>query len=194
MANFRRNFVPGGSYFFTVNLFDRRRRLLVEHVAALRTAFDYARTRHPFEIAAAVVLPNHLHAIWVLPDGDADYALRWRLIKSAFSRVLPNDEKLSPSRAHKGERAIWQRRYWEHTLRDEKDFEHHVDYIHFNPVKHGHVGRVQDWPYSTFHRMVREGIIRRIGRATTGMTAEASARGEARRGRVGWVERSETHH
>jgi len=158
MTNYRRNFVPGGSYFFTVNLADRRLRLLVEHIALLRTAFDYVRTRHPFEIAAAVVLPDHLHAIWTLPEDDADYAMRWRLIKSAFSRGLPNDERISASRAHKAERGIWQRRYWEHTLRDENDFARHVDYIHFNPVKHGHVGRVLDCPYSTFHRMVRAGV------------------------------------
>jgi putative transposase len=158
MSNYRRNFVPGGSYFFTVNLLDRRKRLLVEHVAALRAAFNHVRERHPFEIAAAVVLPDHLHAIWVLPDGDADYASRWRLIKGAFSRALPGDEAISTSRGQKGERAIWQRRYWEHTLRDENDFERHAHYIHFNPVKHGHTGRVQDWPYSSFHRMVRAGV------------------------------------
>jgi putative transposase len=158
MTNYRRNFVPGGSYFFTVNLFDRRKRLLVEHIDALRAAFRYARARHPFEIVAAVVLPDHLHAICTLPDGDADFGLRWRLVKGEFSRALPGGEKLSASRANKGERAIWQRRYWEHTLRDEKDFERHADYIHFNPVKHGHVGRVQDWPYSSFHRMVRDGV------------------------------------
>jgi putative transposase len=157
MSNYRRSFVPGGSYFFTVNLSDRRKRLLVPHITELRAALAYVRARHPFEIAATVVLPDHLHAIWILPEGDADYALRWRLIKSAFSRTLPNNEKISASRAPKGERAIWQRRYWEHTLRDGKDFEHHVDYIHFNPVKHGYAGRVRDWPYSSFHRMVREG-------------------------------------
>ena len=158
MTNYRRNFVPGGSYFFTVNLADRRLRLLTEHIALLRTAFSYAQTRHPFEIVAAVILPDHLHAIWNLPEGDADFALRWRLIKSAFSRGLPNDEEISASRTHKAERGIWQRRYWEHTLRDENDFARHVDYIHFNPVKHGHVGRVADWPFSTFHRMVRAGL------------------------------------
>jgi putative transposase len=117
-----------------------------------------AQTRHPFEIAATVVLPDHLHAIWTLPEGDADFALRWRLIKSAFSRELPDDERISASRARKAERGIWQRRYWEHTLRDENDFARHFDYIHFNPVKHGHVGRVTDWPYSTFHRMVQLGV------------------------------------
>jgi putative transposase len=158
MTNYRRNFVPGGSYFFTVNLADRRLRLLTEHIDLLRAAFRYAQARHSFEVAAAVILPDHLHTIWTLPEGDADYALRWRLIKSAFSRGLPNDEQISASRARRAERGIWQRRYWEHTVRDEDDFARHVDYIHFNPVKHGHVGRVLDWPYSTFHLMVRAGV------------------------------------
>jgi putative transposase len=93
-----------------------------------------------------------------LPDNDADYATRWRLIKATFSRALPAGERISPSRLRKGERGIWQRRYWEHTLRDERDYERHVDYIHFNPVKHGWVTCVQDWPYSSFHRMVRLGV------------------------------------
>jgi hypothetical protein len=98
------------------------------------------------------------HTIWTLKEGDADYAVRWRLIKSAFSRALPAGERISPSRFSKGERGIWQRRYWEHTLRNEADLERHFDYIHFNPVKHELVRRVQDWPYSSFHRMVRLGI------------------------------------
>jgi putative transposase len=158
MTNYRRNFLPGGSFFFTVNLTDRNLSLLVRHIDLLRTAFRDARRRHPFEIDAIVVLPDHLHAIWTLPEDDADFALRWRLIKSAFSRSLPGGECISASRVSKGERGIWQRRYWEHTLRDEADFERHVDYIHFNPVKHGHARRVQDWPHSSFHRMVRLGI------------------------------------
>lgn len=158
MTNYRRNIVPGGSYFFTVNLADRQSALLTDNIAGLRSAFRYARGRHPFTIEAIVVLPDHLHAIWTLPEGDADYSLRWRLIKSTFSRALPNGERLSASRSSKGERGIWQRRYWEHTLRDENDFARHMDYIHFNPVKHGHVARVKDWPYSSFHRMVRMSV------------------------------------
>src|ERR1700730_13520382 len=158
MANYRRNFIPGASYFFTVNLADRQVSLLTEHIGALRTAFRETRTRHQFAIEAIVVLPDHLHAIWTLPEGDADFALRWRLIKSTFSRGFVAGERRSPSRAKKGERGIWQRRYWEHTLRDEGDFARHADYIHFNPVKHGHVNRVRDWPYSSFHRMVRFGV------------------------------------
>jgi putative transposase len=158
MTRYRRNFVPGGSYFFTVNLAERRLRLLTEHVELLRTAFREINDRHPFTVEATVVLPDHLHAIWTLPEGDADFAMRWRLIKATFSRGVPPGERVSSSRSNKGERGIWQRRYWEHTLRGELDFERHVDYIHFNPVKHGHVARVCDWPYSTFHQMVRLGI------------------------------------
>jgi putative transposase len=158
MTNYRRNFVPGGSYFFTVNLADRRERLLTENISCLRNAFRYTRTRHPFTIEAIVILPDHLHVIWSLPEGDADFAVRWRLIKSSFTRALPSGEPISQSRASRGERGIWQRRYWEHTLRDEDDFARHVDYINFNPVKHGHVRRVKDWPYSSFHRMVRLGV------------------------------------
>ena len=158
MTNYRRNFLPGASYFFTVNLADRRLRLLTENIGALRFAFRETRARHPFAIDAIVILPDHLHAIWTLPEGDADFALRWRLIKSGFSRALPRGEAISQSRAEKGERGIWQRRYWEHTLRDEADFARHMDYIHFNPVKHGHVTRVRDWPHSSFHRIVRLGI------------------------------------
>jgi len=158
MTNYRRNFIPGGSYFFTVNLADRCSRLLTDNIGALRSAFRYVRERHAFMIDAIVVLPDHLHTIWSLPEGDSDFALRWRLIKSTFSRELPPGEHISESRAAKGERGVWQRRYWEHTLRDERDLERHINYIHFNPVKHCHVSQVRDWPYSSFHRMVRLGI------------------------------------
>ena len=127
-------------------------------IELLRNAFRDVKVAHPFTVEATVVLPDHLHALWTLPEGDADFATRWRLIKAGFSRALPRGERVSSSRAGKGERGIWQRRYWEHTLRDERDFERHVDYIHFNPVKHGHVSRVSDWPHSTFPRMVRLGI------------------------------------
>jgi len=158
MANYRRNFVRGGAYFFTVNLADRRLRLLTEYIALLRGAFRVTRVAHPFTIDAIVVLPDHLHAMWTLPEGDSDFATRWRLIKSAFSRGLAKGEEVSASRLGRAERGIWQRRYWEHALRDESDHARHSDYIHFNPVKHGYVARVQDWPYSSFHRMVRLGI------------------------------------
>ena len=141
----------------TVNLLDRQSRLLADNIELLREAFRYTRARHPFQIEAIVVLPEHLHTIWTLPPDDLDYATRWRLIKTTFSRGLPKGERISQSRSNKGERGIWQRRYWEHTLKDELDFERHADYIHFNPVKHGYVKSVEEWPYSSFHRFVEQG-------------------------------------
>ena len=130
---------------------------MTEHISLLRVAFRGVRARHPFTVEAAVILPDYLHAIWTLPGQDADFATRWRLIKSAFSHGLPRGEPISASRASKGERGFWQRRYWEHTLRDEDDFARHLDYIHFNLVKHGYAPRVRDWPYSSFRRWVRLG-------------------------------------
>jgi putative transposase len=158
MTAYRRNFIPGGCFFFTVNLADRRLRLLTENVETLRSAFRETRQRHPFTIDAMVVLPDHLHAVWTMPEGDRDFATRWRLIKSTFSRSFRAGEPISASRAAKRERGIWQRRYWEHTIRDEDDFGRHIDYVHINPVKHGLVTRVRDWPHSSFHRMVKLGI------------------------------------
>jgi putative transposase len=158
MTDYRRNFVAGGSFFFTVNLAERHLRLLTEHIDELRAAFRQTRERHPFTTDAIVVLPDHPHAVWTLPDGDRDFAKRWRLIKSTFSRGFATGEPVSASRAAKRERGIWQRRYWEHTIRDESDFGRHIDYVHINPVKHGLVTRVSDWPHSSFHRMVKLGI------------------------------------
>jgi putative transposase len=155
MTDYRRNFVAGGSFFFTVNLAERHLQLLTEHIDELRAAFRQTRERHPFTTDAIVVLPDHLHAFWTLPDGDRDFSTRWRLIKSTFSRNLAAGEPVSASRAAKRERGIWQRRYWEHTIRDEDDFGRHIDYVHINPLKHGLVERVRDWPYSSFHRMVQ---------------------------------------
>jgi len=158
MPTYRRNTVAGGTYFFTVNLAERRSRLLTDEIALLRTAFRYTRRRHPFTIDAIAVLPDHLHTIWTMPAGDGDFAVRWALIKASFSGMLLKGEPVSASRLRKRERGIWQRRYWEHTIRDEDDFARHVDYIHFNPVKHGHVEHAGAWPYSSFHRMVRLGF------------------------------------
>jgi len=157
MPNYRRVFVPGGTWFFTVNLFDRRERLLTENIYALRHAIFDAKRKRPFRIDAMVVLPDHLHAIWTLPDGDADYPGRWRAIKIAFSKSLPNSEWRTPVQRARNERGIWQRRYWEHFIRDDDDFRRHVDYCYWNPVKHGHVENVRDWPHSTYHRDVRCG-------------------------------------
>ena len=159
MTNYRRTHVPGATWFFTVNLAERRSRLLVDRVDELRQALRYVRTRHPFQVDAMVVLPDHLHAIWTLPAGDSDYPLRWRLFKTWFSRHVPQGERRRASRVDKGERGIWQRRYWERLIRDEADLRSRIDYIHFNPVKHDHVLRTVDWPHSSFHRYVAEGIL-----------------------------------
>ena len=118
----------------------------------------HVRATRPFELDAAVILPDHLHCVIELPIGVTDFSLRWRLIKSHFSKSLPKTELLSATRMRRGERGIWQRRFWEHRIRDEEDFRRHMDYIHFNPVKHGLVACVQEWPYSTFHRCVQSGI------------------------------------
>jgi putative transposase len=156
---YRRANVAGATYFFTVNLAVRSNTLLVDYVAALREAVRIVKQRHPFHIDAFVVLPDHLHAIWTLPENDADFAKRWMLIKSGFSRHIPGGEYRNESRVGKGERGVWQRRYWEHLMRDEDDYQRHVDYIHYNPVKHGYVKHAADWAYSSIHRYIRDGII-----------------------------------
>jgi putative transposase len=156
MVGYRRNFIPGGTYFFTVTLADRRSKVLVDHIGALRRAFRAARRERPFAIEAVVILPDHLHAIFALPPNDADFSGRWRRIKGHFSLALI-EAGVGLKRRANGDLALWQRRFWEHTIRDESDFAQHVDYIHFNPVKHGFVRRVHDWPHSSFHRYVREG-------------------------------------
>jgi putative transposase len=157
MVLFRRNRVPGASYFFTVTLRDRSSDLLVRHIDALRNAFRSVRDERPFEMDAVVVLPEHLHAIWTLPIDDDDYSTRWRLIKARFTGdVIASG--VTPQRLSKGEYDLWQRRFWEHTLRDEEDVARHMDYIHLNPVKHGLVDRAADWPHSSFHRFVKRGV------------------------------------
>ena len=158
MVNYRRHRVPGGCYFFTVTLLDRQASFLTDHIDALRAAFSRVKRRHPFEIDAVVVLPDHLHCIWTLPHNDADFSLRWRQIKSEFSRTLPVVEPVNPANLRRKERGIWQRRFWEHLIRDDHDYESHVDYIHYNPVKHGHAPSPQSWPFSSFKRFVERGI------------------------------------
>ena len=158
MPNYRRDHTPGATWFFTVTLANRKSSLLLDQIGRLRESVRYVRRQWPFHIDAWVVLPEHMHAVWTLPEGDEDFSTRWRLIKSHFSRESPRRESISRSRTRKGERGIWQRRFWEHRIRDERDFRRHVDYIHFNPVKHGHVERAIDWPFSTFSRYVRNGI------------------------------------
>ena len=154
MPNYRRLLVPGGTYFFTVNLADRRSDLLVKHIDHLRQAWRYTVERHTFETVAVVILPDHLHTIWTLPEGDQDFQKRWRLIKTEFTRALPAADKGEGRRT--GERGVWQRRYWEHAIRDEADLEAHIGYIHWNPVKHGYVTDIDDWPHSSWHRFKTE--------------------------------------
>ena len=157
MPNYRRNRVAGGTYFFTLALADRRGDLLVREIAALRAAVARTRRLHPFGIDAWVVLPEHMHAVWTLPEGDRTFSLRWALIKRWFSAAIPPGEERSASRVAKGERGLWQRRFWEHTVRDDVDFARRVDYVHFNPVKHGLVASAGDWPFSSFRRAVARG-------------------------------------
>ena len=213
MPNYRRARVPGASYFFTVTLADRAEHWLVEQIDALRGAFARTRGELPFRVDAIVVLPDHLHCIWTLPPGDANFSLRWQRIKGRFThachaadavrttpiarpspvgrsfsapiaRPSPVGRSFSAPIARPGpvgrsfsapiarpspvgrsfsapiaDRRIWQHRFWEHVLRDDRDFERHVDYIHFNPVKHGHAGRAADWPHSSIHRYIRTGLL-----------------------------------
>ncbi|WP_305908080.1 transposase [Methylomarinum sp. Ch1-1] len=159
MSEYHRLYIPGASWFFTVVVADRKKRsLLLDNIATLRQAFRYVKQRHPFNIDAVVVLPDHLHCMWTLPEGDSDFSTRWNLLKGHFSRSLEEGERVINSRSKRGERGIWQRRFWEHMIRDQVDFNQHVDYIHWNPVKHGYVAKVSDWPYSSFHRYVKAGI------------------------------------
>jgi putative transposase len=155
---YRRNRVKGGSYFFTVTLRDRSSRILVENITELREAFRQTKASMPFHINAIVVLPEHIHAIFTLPEGDDNYSSRWRLIKSVYTQKLV--KKGLPLAANgRGEYNLWQSRFWEHTIRDDGDMKNHINYIHFNPVKHDLVERALDWPYSSFHYYVRAGIL-----------------------------------
>ena len=159
MSQYRRIRSKGASYFFTVNLADRRSALLVDRVDALRDAVARTRAERPFWIDAMVVLPDHLHAVWTLPEGNADYSTRWRLIKARFVQEMEADMPRSRSKRAKGERGIWQRRFWEHCIRDDADYRAHVAYCWTNPVKHGLVERAVDWPHSSIHRDIRRGLV-----------------------------------
>jgi putative transposase len=141
MPQYRRAKIEGGWFFFTLTLADRSADLLVRHIERLRAAYATARKRDPFETIAICVLPDHLHAIWALPPDDADFSRRWSLIKHDFSRGLAGNPNRSPSKLAKREKGIWQRRYWEHAIRGDADLARHIDYIHYNPVKHGLVSR-----------------------------------------------------
>lgn len=159
MPNYRRASLPGATYFFTVALADRSRRDLIEHVGILRSAFAKTRTELPFHADAMVILPDHLHAVWTLPDGDAGFPERWRRIKARFSRGVGGVHARSASKVAKREVGLWQRRYWEHLIRDDTDYRAHVEYCWGNPVKHGFVERPSDWPFSSIHRDIRRGVV-----------------------------------
>lgn len=159
MTEYRRATTPTGTYFFTVNLAERQGNdLLLRQADLLRETTRSMRQRRPFEIVAAVILPDHLHMIWRLPPNYADFATRWSLIKGGFSRALPATERRGASRVGKRERGIWQRRYWEHLICDDEDLRRHVQCIHYNPVKHGYVSSPVEWAHNSFHRYVRDGI------------------------------------
>ncbi|MCE5207697.1 MAG: transposase [Chloroflexi bacterium] len=161
MPDYRRAFF-GRTYFFTVVTFDRIPILANETSRSLlHSAWIKVCKRHPFTTDAICLLPEHIHCIWTLPESDTDYSLRWKEIKKSFTmqylRIIGPGEMRNESRQKRGEAAIWQRRFWEHMIRDEEDLYHHIEYIHYNPVKHGMVERVTDWPWSSFHDYVRKG-------------------------------------
>jgi len=162
VPNYRRWRVAGGTFFFTLATASRRRILITEQSRTLlRAAIDRQRTKRPFQVIAFVLLPDHLHTVWQLPVGDDDYSTRWSAIKEDFTRQFlrggGQEASVSDSRRFKRERGVWQRRFWEHTCRDEADLKRFVDYIHWNPCKHGLVRQVSDYPWSSFHRFVRGG-------------------------------------
>ncbi|MCT4702957.1 transposase [Enterobacteriaceae bacterium H20N1] len=147
MPNYRRSYVPGGTWFFTINLFDRYSDLLTRHLTELRWAIQKVKLRYPFEIDAWVILPDHMHCIWTLPAGDSNYSARWREIKKSFTKSLTY-----------ATRPVWQKRFWEHCIREEQDYAARMNYVYINPLKHGLVDKVSDWPFSSFHRDVKRGL------------------------------------
>ena len=177
MSRYRRANTPGATYFFTIVTYRRRPFLRDPDVRiALREAIAKVRNLYPFHIDGWVLLPDHLHAIWTLPPGDARFPLRWQQIKRGVTLScrarLHRAAWTTESKTKHRESTLWQRRYWEHQIRDERDFERHMDYLHYNPVKHELVKRVGDWPYSSFHRHVAAGVYPEdwsIASATDGM-------------------------
>ena len=155
---YRRTKHPGGIYFFTLNLKNRNSNLLIQEIAYLRLAFKKTKIKYPFNILGIVILPEHLHMLMKLPNQDIEYPVRIRLLKSYFSYQVQSNEEKNKSRLKKQERSIWQRRYWEHAIRDEKDYENHLNYIYYNPVKHGYVKTPAEWPYSSLHRDIKLGL------------------------------------
>ncbi|MEO0744034.1 MAG: transposase [Pseudomonadota bacterium] len=171
MSQYCRLRIPGATYFFTVNLAHRGGDLLVSHIDALRAAYAATHCEQPFQTDAIVVLPDHLHAVWTLPPGDADFSNRWRKIKARFSRSVGQMQPRSWSKVRKRETGVWQRRFWEHAIRDEADYDAHVSYCWANPVKHGHVARAVEWPHSSIHRDMRLG---RVGPEWCGRVLEGT--------------------
>ena len=159
MPQYIRAKFKGSVFFFTVVLAERPSNLLIEEIERLRQIYRSVQASRPFETVAVCVLPDHVHSIWALPENDTDFSMRWNLIKSGFSRGLDPALMRSASKVAKREKGIWQRRYWEHAICDDADLKRHVDYIHFNPVKHGYVTRVADWPNSSFHHYVKRGLL-----------------------------------
>jgi putative transposase len=152
MSHYHRTYLPGGTYFFTVVTFERHPIFTTDaRVEILRQAFRKEMAAHPFQIDAMVILPEHLHCIWRMPEGDADYSSRWREIKKSASR------QISTVTNARNERGVWQRRFWEHTIRDEEDWRKHLDYIHYNPVKHGLSRSPGEWLWSSFSHAVSKG-------------------------------------
>jgi putative transposase len=163
MSNYRRANIPGATYFFTQVTYQRIPWLCSDIAReALRKSMIRVQQLYPFSIDAIILLPNHIHCIWTLPEGDKNYATRWRLIKSFVThqcaQKLALQAEISESRQKRKERNLWQRRYWEHLIRDERDFAYHCDYIHYNPVKHGLCQSPKDWQFSSFHRFVAQNI------------------------------------
>lgn len=163
MTDYRRRKFPGGYYFFTV--ITHQRRPIFSHASArhyLKQAWLQTQTEKPFENVALCLMPEHLHCVWKLPDGDFNYSQRWASIKSRFTRLWLSDGGIeanqTPSRRNKRERGVWQRRFWEHQIRDWEDLENHVCYIHTNPLKHGLVEHPQQWPWSTWHKYYKKGF------------------------------------
>jgi putative transposase len=159
MTEYRRFYQPNATWFFTVNLAERKNnRLLVDNIELLRECFRYVKQRKPYHVDAIVILPDHLHCIWTLLPDDNNYSVRWNMLKGRFSRAIDKGERISTSRLNRRERGIWQRRFWVHLVTDQEDYNRHIDYIHWNPVKHGIVQHVIDWPHSSFHQFVEQGI------------------------------------
>lgn len=159
MVNYRRAKVPGGCYFLTLTLQNRRSDLLLRQADLVRRCLRDTQAKRPFRLPALAILPDHLHMLMVMPPGDADFSARVRAFKVSFVLALRERAGVIVQTNARGEANIWQRRFWEHLIRDEQDYRNHLDYIHINPVKHGLVARVQDWPFSSFHHYVRQGLL-----------------------------------